>query len=154
MPDSRDQEEARAALADVSRQRAFVAERFAKARWLHPVVGLVMGLAAASLAFHNIGILIAAVVVYLVGLVYASGTPAQAGIVPRDNGRSIAQVFIGAMVLLAILALALTGQQFDLWWLSVLAGVLAALAVIRVGRWRLTALRNDLLAGPVDATDR
>jgi hypothetical protein len=154
MVDHIDQEEAATALAGIQQQRAFVAARFATFRWLHPVVGLVMGLAAASLAFRNMFVLITAVIIYLVGLPYALGTPSRAGVLPRESSRYVAQIFLGSMALMAILALALTGQQFGLWWLSVASGVLAAIAVIGLGRRRLATLRRDVVGESADTNNR
>jgi hypothetical protein len=151
MADDVEPDQARQALADMRDQQDFVAQRFAKLRRLHLVIGLAMGVAAGTLAVENKVVLVVAVIVYMIGVVYTLGTPTWIGVVPRDDARSAAQVGLGAFALLGVLSLAAIGASLRFWWLCVAAGAISVAAVIVVGRWRLTAIRRRIVDGAGDA---
>lgn len=140
-----EQSDAAEAWAVIQRDRVAVIERLSARSRAQSLIAVVMGAATASLAIGNTVVLTVATVVYIVGLLLVFGTPARVGMVPRDSRRSVAQVFLGAMALLGVFAVGLTGPQFGLWWLSVLAGVLVIVVVAGVVRWRRNALRRELL---------
>ncbi|MGW4467996.1 hypothetical protein [Micromonospora sp. NPDC004704] len=135
---STERRDAEEALAVIRQEQAAVADRLNEAetggsRWVVPVV---MGAAVAALLVDSAVVLVVATVVYLAGTLMALGTPVRAGVVPRENRRSLVQVCIGTAALFAVFTAGMAGQQFELWWLTGLAAVSAVAVTIGVMRWR------------------
>jgi hypothetical protein len=139
--------EAAEALAVIRQERLAAAERLGATGPLAVAAAVVMGVATAALAVHSTVVAAVSTVVFMIGLLFVFGTSARAGMVPRDSLRSAARVFLGAMALLALFAVGLTGQQFGLRWLSIVAGVLSLVAALGVARWWRGGLRRELLTG-------
>jgi len=139
--------EAAEALAVIRQERLAAAERLGATGPPAVVAAVVMGVATAALAVHSTVVVAVSTVVFMIGLLVVFGTSARAGMVPRDSLRSAARVFLGAMALLGLFAVGLTGQQFGLRWLSVAAGVLVLVAALCVVRWWRGGLRRELLTG-------
>jgi len=138
--------EAAEALAVIRQERLAAAERLGATGPLAVVAAVVMGVATAALAVHSTVVVAVSTVVFMILLV-VFGTSARAGMVPRDSLRSAVRVFLAAMALLGLFAVGLTGQQFGLRWLSIVAGVLSLVAALGVVRWWRGGLRRELLTG-------
>jgi hypothetical protein len=139
--------EAAEELAVIRQERLAAAERLGATGPLPVAAAVVMGAATAALAIHGTVVVAVSTVVFMIGLLIVFGTSARAGMVPRDSLRSTARIFLGAMTLLAVFAVGLTGQQLGLRWLPVVAGVLALAAALGVVRWWRGGLRRELLTG-------
>jgi hypothetical protein len=156
-PDDRQRARAAAALADIEDQQRFVTQRLGGFSWLPPVVAVVLAMAAASLAYRN-GVLgygdrmrqmdvrfVVVQVIYLAAFIPLVGTPVRTGVIPREGRQGRRYVFALCVVLLAVPQLAMLGP----WWMAIVAGVGAGVAVIVLSRWRLAATLREARRPPL-----
>jgi hypothetical protein len=150
-PDGRQRARAAAALAEIEDQQRFVTQRLGGFSWLPPVVAVVLAVAAASLAYRN-GVLgygdrmrqmdvwfVVVQVIYLAAFIPLVGTPVRTGVIPREGRQSRRYVFALCVVLLSVPQLAMLGP----WWVAIVAGVGAGVAVLVLSRWRLAATLRE-----------
>jgi hypothetical protein len=121
-----------------------VAERLATARRHHRITAVIMGVAVASLAVHQFVVVIVATLLVMAGTVRLVGTPVNLRLLPSEGRGAILVVLVGGWSMFALLTVGLAGQQLNVWWLPVLAGVVMTPAAIAVGRWRLAQLGRAL----------
>ena len=146
-PDDRQRARAAAALAEIEDQQRFVTHRLGGFSWLPTMVAVVLAVAAASLAYRN-GVLgygdrmrqmdvrfVVVQVIYLAAFIPLVGTPVRTGLIPREGRQSRRYVFALCVVLLSVPQLAMLGP----WWMAIVAGVGAGVAVVVLSRWRVAA---------------
>ncbi len=136
-------------LADIDRQQRFIAQQLGRYQWRYPLLGVVLGAAAASLAWRNIVWICVVTVLFMVSVLPLVGTPAKLGIVPRGDSRgSRLLVIVGCVVLLTTPLVATAGP----WWTAPAAGAFILLFVTAFGRVRLAAERAELSRPPTGTT--
>ena len=142
-----DVQEAAAALAAIEeqQQQQFVTAQLDKYRWHHPALGLVLGLAAASLMWRNLAWFIVVFVLFLYGALRVIGTPARLGVMPRNDGPGFS-IRLVASLAVAITApgLAMVGPR----WVPLAVGGCVAVIVPTLGWWKLAAMRADAARPP------
>ncbi|GAA2697851.1 hypothetical protein [Actinoplanes palleronii] len=131
------------ALAVIRQEQDAVADRLNRAaspsrQW---VLAGVMGAAVAVLLVDNGVVLAASIVIYLIGTLLVMGSPVRAGVAPRPSRRQLGQSIAAAAVLLVVHAVGTTGMLHHVWWLTVLAAVLASVVTVIMIRWK-RALRS------------
>jgi hypothetical protein len=151
-PDDRERAlAASAALADIEEQQLYVTQRLGGFTWLHPVVAVVLALAAASLAFRNDALFVVVQAVYLAAVIPLLGVPVGRGVIPREGRQSRRPVAALCFLLVFVPPLAMLGP----WWTAIVAGACAGVAVVVLSRWRLAAtLREARSLAHVDENPR
>jgi hypothetical protein len=147
-PPDVDGAEAAAALATVGDTRAQLADRLITPVWYHPTLGLLAGGLIAIAELRNIGIFIAALLVYAVGCgVLVSSYRRLTGIwvsgMRRGPAGRISVQLIGTLYVIAGVA-AVLGLALGLPGAFLAGGVVAFVAVIVLGRRFDDALRREL----------
>jgi len=99
----------------------------------------VLALAAASLAYRSVVLMVVVQVIYLAALIPLVGTPVRAGVLPRESRKSLRAVFALCLLLLAVPQLAMLGP----WWTAIVAGVGTGVAVVAFSRWRLAETLHE-----------
>lgn len=136
----RDAEEA---LAVIRQEQATVADRLnsAEAPGRQWILAGVMGAAVAALLLNNNVVLAVSIIVYLIGTLLVMGSPVRAGVAPRLTRRQLFQSLVAAAVLLTLHAAGTAGMLLHVWWLTVVAAVLASAVTVGMIHWK-NALRS------------
>ncbi|HLL69484.1 MAG TPA: hypothetical protein VK453_27760 [Micromonosporaceae bacterium] len=129
------------ALTEVAEQHHFVAERLGRYQWRYPVLGAVLGAAAASLMWRNLVWFGVVTVLFIASMLPLFGTPARLGVVPRDDGRgSKGLLGLSCLALMATPTVAMAGP----WWTPIAAGIFIAVFVTAFGRVWLAVVRAEM----------